>query len=343
MQATPIDLTNCDSEPIHIPGSIQPHGVLIVLRRQDLTICQVSGNTADMLGLAPARLLEQPIEALLPEKEHVNYRQSLLNEVTESKPLYLFSVRTREIDDVFDAIAHRIGSHILLELEPSPAARDLSAPDLYRLLQSSVAKLQQAGSVARLCHVCAEQVRRVSGFDRVMVYRFDEEWNGEVVAEDKREDLEPFLGLHYPASDIPRQARELYTKNWLRFIADRDYVPSPIHPQNNPDTGEPLDMSFSVLRSVSPIHIQYLKNMGVGASMSVSLMKDSKLWGLIACHHYSPRQVPYDVRTACELLGQMMSPHLSSAEERQLALYREKLRDVREGMLANLEKFEDEA
>jgi light-regulated signal transduction histidine kinase (bacteriophytochrome)/CheY-like chemotaxis protein len=343
MQPTPIDLSNCDQEPIHIPGLIQPHGALIVLRRHDLTICQVSSNTTNILGLAPARLLQQPVEALLPEKEQVNYRQSLLNDVTESKPLYLFSVRTREIDDVFDAIAHRSGNCILLELEPSSTERDLTAPDLYRLVQTSVAKLQQAASVARLCHVCAEQVRRVSGFDRVMVYRFDEEWNGEIVAEDKREDLEPFLGLHYPASDIPKQARELYTKNWLRFIANRDYVPTPIIPANNPDTGEPLDLSFSVLRSVSPIHLEYLKNMGVGASMSVSLMKDGKLWGLIACHHYSPRHVPYDVRTACELLGQMMSPHLSSAEERQLVIYREKLRDVREGMLANLERLEDEA
>jgi light-regulated signal transduction histidine kinase (bacteriophytochrome) len=146
-----------------------------------------------------------------------------------------------------------------------------------------------------------------------MVYRFDPEWNGQVIAEEKRNDLEPFLGLHYPASDIPKQARELYTKNWLRFIADRDYTPSPLVPALL-SHGQPLDLSFSVLRSVSPIHLEYLRNMGVGASMSLSLVSRGKLWGLIACHHYSPRRVPYPVRTACELLAQVMSLQVAERE-----------------------------
>uniref|UniRef100_UPI000F872503 GAF domain-containing protein n=1 Tax=Staphylococcus aureus TaxID=1280 RepID=UPI000F872503 len=144
-----------------------------------------------------------------------------------------------------------------------------------------------------LCDKMAFHVRQITGFDRVMVYRFDDMWNGSVVSEQRRDDIEPFLGLHYPAADIPKQARELYTKNSLRFIAVRDYEPVAMVPPLDPLSGAPLDMSYCVLRSVSPIHIQYLRNMGVSASMSISLLREGKLWGLVACHHYSPRRVPY--------------------------------------------------
>lgn len=183
--------------------------------------------------------------------------------------------------------------------------------------------MQQAPNVQALCEQCARHVRRISGFDRVMVYRFDSEWNGQVIAEEKCDDLEPFLGLHYPASDVPQQARDLYTKNWLRFITDRDYRPAAIVPDAGPEADEPLDLSYSVMRSVSPIHLDYLRNMGVRGSMSVSLVRNGRLWGLIACHHYTPRFVPYDVRTACELLGQVMSLSIADAEHRELRDYRD--------------------
>jgi light-regulated signal transduction histidine kinase (bacteriophytochrome) len=178
-----------------------------------------------------------------------------------------------------------------------------------------VVRLQSARDAASLAQIAAEQVRALTGFDRVMVYRFDAEWNGEVVAESKREDLEPFLGLHYPASDIPAQARRLYTINWLRFIADVGYRPSPLVPRADPETGAPLDLGHAALRSVSPIHIEYLKNMGVAASMSVSLVIDGALAGLIACHHYSgPWLVPYRVRDTVEFLGQALSWQLRVLE-----------------------------
>ncbi len=154
-------------------------------------------------------------------------------------------------------------------------------------------------------------MRELTGFDRVMVYRYDAEYNGEVVAEAKRDDLNSFLGLHYPASDIPAQARALYEKNWIRIIDDIGYTPSPLVPQENPTTGRPTDLTHSTLRSVSPIHIEYLKNMGVGASMSISLVRDGRLWGLIACHHYSGAHLPpYGVRAAAEFLGSTLSLRL---------------------------------
>ena len=163
-------------------------------------------------------------------------------------------------------------------------------------------------TVAGLAQALAAQIRNLTGHDRVMVYRFDQDWNGEVIAEDRREDLEPFLGLHYPASDIPAQARRLYATSWTRVIADVAYEPSPLVPAATAGPAEPLDLSLAVLRSVSPIHIEYLTNMGVRASMSVSLIQDGRLWGLVACHHYSgPRCPSHDARSAAEFVGQAAS------------------------------------
>src|SRR6185436_8095552 len=184
-------------------------------------------------------------------------------------------------------------------------------------MRQSVRRLQDAATLAELFDIAAREVRSLTGFDRVMVYRFDRDWNGEVVAEARLDSLEPFLGLHYPAADIPAQARRLYTLNWLRIITDVSYRPSRLVPEVEPDSGAPLDLSFSVLRSVSPIHIEYLRNMGVTASMSVSLIRDGVLAGLIACHHYSgPHPVSFVVRDTAEFLGQTLSWHVASFEAR---------------------------
>jgi light-regulated signal transduction histidine kinase (bacteriophytochrome)/ActR/RegA family two-component response regulator len=347
MSETTIDLSTCENEPIHIPGSVQPHGVLFVLRGEGLEICQASANAAAVIGHAPEQLLGKPVTSIMYEvgsggASHIELAP-LLARLSETRPLYLFTMGVRGCAKPFDAIAHRSGEFVVLELEPAHVARSMTIPDLYGLVQNAIVRLRETAerSLQQLYEACVDEVRAMSGFDRVMLYRFDADWNGEVVAERRREDLEPFLGLHYPASDIPPQARRLYTKNWLRFIPDRDYVPAPLTPANNPVTGGPLDMSYCVLRSVSPVHIQYLRNMGVGASMSVSILRDGKLWGLIACHHYSPRHVPYDVRTACELLAQLMSPHLAEAEDRDLTAYAARLDEVRRTLVTNLEHSED--
>jgi two-component system, chemotaxis family, sensor kinase Cph1 len=179
-----------------------------------------------------------------------------------------------------------------------------------------VGELNRATSLQELYDVTAQAVRELTGFDRVMVYRYDADYNGEVVAEAKAEELNSFLGLHYPASDIPAQARALYEKNWIRLISDVGYRPVPLRPALVPSTGLPLDMTFSTLRSVSPIHVEYLQNMGVRASMSVSLLRDDRLWGLIACHHYSgPHAPPYATRAAAEFLGSTLSLRLVDRAE----------------------------
>ena len=212
----------------------------------------------------------------------------------------------------FDAVLRREPDGVLLvELEIAYGERPFSFPNTYQAVRSSVEDLNRATTLADLYDTAARAVRDLTGFDRVMVYRYDEDYNGEVVAEAKREELNSFLGLHYPSTDIPAQARALYEKNWIRLISDVGYTPAPLVPAIDPATGTPLDLTYATLRSVSPIHVEYLQNMGVHASMSISLLRHGRLWGLIACHHYAgPHLPPFGTRAAAEFLGSTLSLRL---------------------------------
>lgn len=307
----PVTLANCESEPIHIPGAIQPHGALLACDAE-LRILQVSANLERFFQVTPDAAIGMQMGELLDDESGERLKQiSILPRLREANPFRLTSKR----GDAFDAVAHRSGTTFVVELEPSDAPRTESIGGFDARLRSSVLRLQNASNVQQLTETAAEEVRTLTGFDRVMVYRFDTDWNGEVVAESKREDLESFLGWHYPASDIPAQARRLYTVNWLRFIVDAAYTPSRLVPPRAAGATEPLDLSHSILRSVSPIHIEYLQNMGVRASMSISLVIDGQLAGLIACHHYSgPRLVPLKIRDTAEYLGYALSWQLKVME-----------------------------
>ena len=293
------DLSTCDREPIHIPGAIQPHGILIALD-DELRAVMVSANVRDMLGVAPEAAIGRRLADLIGA--------SAADQVAARAPYDEVGEPVVAIvgDELCDVRVHRSGPRVVVEVEPV----GVSGPSAmsYQSARGAMARLGAATTLDDLVDRLAQEVRAVLGFDRVMVYRFDEDWNGEVVAEVRREDLNPFMGLHYPASDIPAQARRLYTVNWTRLIADIGYRPVPLHPVYDPADGYPLDLSHSTLRSVSPIHIEYLSNMGVTASMSVSLVIDDQLWGLIACHHYSgPHRPSHDARAAAEFLGQIAS------------------------------------
>jgi chemotaxis family two-component system sensor kinase Cph1 len=307
-----IDLSDCAKEPIHIPGSIQPHGVLFALSEPELTVTQVSANTASLLGRQAELLLGHSLADLLDRASLGPLTEALRShQLQESNPLPI-TVGPR----TFDGIVHRHQGATLLELEPISPAEEHHAWPLHRLLQRAIARLQAAKNLRELCDSAAAEVRRLTGFERVMVYRFDEDEHGEVLAEDTLEGLDPYLGHHYPASDIPQQARQLYLRNWLRIIPDREYRPVPIVPSLRPDSQQPLDLSFSVLRSVSPIHIEYMRNLGVRASMSISLVHRGRLWGLISCaNHSSPRYVPYALRIACELIGRITSQLIGATGE----------------------------
>ncbi len=310
---TPIDLDNCAREPIHIPGSIQPRGVLVVLREPAFVIRQVSANVAELLGRAVDEVLGQHLSALIgiDQAARVQQAASTFGELRQRNPLECHVEVNGDVR-AFDAILRREpGGVLLVELEIAYGERPFSFPNTYQAVRSSVEELNQATTLTELYNTTARAVRDLTGFDRVMVYRYDAHYNGEVVAEAKRDDLNPFLGLHYPSTDIPAQARALYEKNWIRLISDVDYTPTPLVPAVDPETGTPLDLTYATLRSVSPIHIEYLQNMGVHASMSISLLRRGKLWGLIACHHYSgPHLPPFGTRAAAEFLGSTLSLRL---------------------------------
>ncbi|HLL84025.1 MAG TPA: GAF domain-containing protein, partial [Longimicrobium sp.] len=240
----------------------------------------------------------------------------------------------------FDGIVSRHAGTALLELEPLTAPRDDGAA-IHRALNQAVVRMRAAPDVLSLCQVAATEVRRLTGFDRAFIYRFDAEGNGEVLAEAKEPGLDSYVGLHYPASDIPKQARELYKLNTTRVIADRSALPVPLQPETNPDTGAPLDMSLSVLRAVSPVHLEYMRNLGVEASMSISLLQEEKLWGLLSCNHREARRVPCALRSACELLGRILSLELRAREEREAAWARARLPKVQRQLAQALRQGDD--
>jgi two-component system, chemotaxis family, sensor kinase Cph1 len=324
-----VDITNCDKEPIHIPGSIQPHGVLLGLKEPELTILQVSNNTFSFFGLQPEELLNQPLSRLL-EAEQINFLHDCLfqEDLQLVNPIELSISSGDGFITLFDGIIHRSNEILILELEPLKIAKNHNFFNLYHSVKLAMSKLQGANTVTELSQIIVQQVKKLNGFDRVMLYRFDENWDGVIIAEDKVEHLTPYLGLHYPASDIPKQARQLYCQNWLRLIPDVDYQAAAIIPAENPLNKQPLDLSGSVLRSVSPLHVEYLHNMGVTASMSISIIKNKQLWGLIACHHETPKYVPYEIRNACEFLGQMTSLELAAKEDSEDSEYKIYLKSV---------------
>lgn len=309
------DLTNCDREPIHIPGAIQPHGVLLAVDADLRDVVMASANAGAMLGVADDAVLGASLTDLLGEEAVASVRDSVEGDRAEVLHLRLehLAARGATMPTYVDAAVHRSGGRVVVELEGADPHDE--ALRHYRTARGAMQRLARTASVVELAEGLVGEIADLTGFDRVMVYRFDEDWNGEVVAERRRADLNPFLGLHYPSTDIPAQARRLYTVNWIRLIADISYTPVAIQPVLDPDSGEPLDLSHSTLRSVSPIHIEYLSNMGVTASMSVSLVVDGELWGLIACHHYSgPHVLSLDVRSASEFLGQVASQLVAERE-----------------------------
>ncbi|MDY3555643.1 ATP-binding protein [Gemmata sp. JC717] len=334
-----VDLANCDREPIHIPGRVQPHGILLALSEPDLVIEQASANAAGHFGAAAEHL----VGSRLLDHVHPDGRGPLRDalsapDLRDRNPLQL------PLPGVtFDGVAHRHDGVLVLELEnPRPPGTAARAADHSRALQRAMTRLQDAGTFREFCQVAAAEARAIGGFDRATIYRFDAAWNGEVVGEDKRADLTPLDGLHFPASDIPEQARRLYHLNPYRLIADVGYEPVPLVPEVNPRTGRPLDLSFAVSRSVSPVHVQYLKNMDATASMSVSLMRGGRLWGLISCMHYSgAKYLPFADRAACQFLGTLVSVQIAVKEDSEGVEYRHRLQAVRERLLQRMAEEPD--
>ncbi len=327
----PVNLTNCDREPIHIPGQIQPHGILLALQEPHLEILQASQNTDEFFGISAESLIGQNLNYIFPE-EQVNIMAKSLAE-NSLADVHLFDLKIDKYGQgsvVFLSSIHRSDGILILELEPYSPTEKVSSLGYYHILQGAVSHIRSAADFSELSQRIVRQIRRITQFDRVMLYKFEADYSGVVIAEDKQSDLDSYLGLHYPASDIPSPARKLYYENWLRVIVDVNYQPVKLFPVINSLTNKPLDLSGSVLRSVSPMHIEYLHNMGVAASMSISIINENKLWGLIACHNYSPKYVDYEIRKACEFIGQFASIEILNQQEQTLSFYRQKVKSVQE-------------
>ncbi|WP_339447117.1 ATP-binding protein [Pseudomonas sp. EA_5y_Pfl2_R50] len=313
-------LANCADEPIRFPGAIQPHGLLLTLSEPGLEIIQVSANVETLLARAPQELIGQPLSALIGEAHAGAVTQALRQPAfCDAGPLHFHLNGT-----AFEGLLHRHQGVLILELEihvENFQPRNVAGinTNLGRMLQ----RLQSATTLQALYDISVKEIQAMTGYDRVLIYRFEEEGHGQVIAEASDPSMEVFNGLFFPASDIPEQARELYRTNWLRIIPDADYQPVPLVPKLRPDTQTPLDLSFATLRSVSPIHCQYMKNMGVLSSMSISLLKGDKLWGLISCGNRQPLHVPHELRSACQTIGQVLSLQISAMESLELSRQRE--------------------
>jgi len=350
-----INFTNCDREPIHIPAAIQPHGVLMVLTEPDLRIAQVSQNTHEILGIEAIELLDRPLGEFIGGDCLKLIRGCLDRNFEDINPLPIsfFCLGDRHVLN-FNGIVHRaLSGEIVLELELKADNQKSELSHFYYQIKQTLTKIQQAENLTDLCNLIVEEVQRITGFDRVMVYRFNTQGDGAVFAEAKQADQEAFLGLRYPESDIPKQAKHLYTLNWLRLLPDVHYQAVDLithqeqktkknsrqNPQKSVSTK--LDMSYCGLRAISPIHIEYLKNMGVGASMSISLMQNRQLWGLIACHHDTSKFIPYEIRTICEFLGQLMSTEIANKEANENLDYKLYLKELQGKFLEKLTQTTD--
>ncbi len=343
LQLQDINVARLEQEPIHISGKIQPHGVIFVLEEPELKILQVSKNTSTLFGIPPENMVQRNLEELLDSFQVDRLKAGLSEEnIDFINPTKVWVRKKGDDYLVFDSIVHRNpDGFLILELEPAISQESIPFLSFYHLARASINQLQETSSLRNFCQIIVEEVRKVTGFDRVMLYKFDDDGHGAVIAEEKLETMEAYLGLHYPESDIPGVARQLFSSNWIRLIPDAKSQPTEIFPAINPISQRPLDLTFSILRSASPCHIEYLHNMGVGASLTISLIKDQKLWGLIACHHQSPKYVSYELRKACEFLGRVIFSEISAREETEDYDYRMKLTYIQSALVEYMSQEEN--
>ena len=331
-----VNLTNCAREQIHIPQSIQPHGALIIINPDTFEIIQVSCNVESFFGYTYEDILKQPLQNIIGQSSIDKILGCLERNFSMINPIRVW-IQGRELN----LIIHENQGFIFLEFELIDSDYRNDFITFYNITKKVVDQMQSSASFEDLSEIIVQNIRRITGFDRVMVYRFDTDGCGHVIAEDKRENLNSFYGLRYPATDVPEPARRLYKLNYIRMIPHVDY--QWVHLPNHPVSDEPFDLSFCNLRSVSPMHVEYLKNMGVKASMSISLLKDNELWGLVACHHYQPKYIPYEIRAACEFLGKVMSLHLVAKAEQEDLIYQMSLKDRLSKLFENLSQIVDVA
>ncbi|TKK68846.1 GAF domain-containing protein [Ilyomonas limi] len=333
-----VDITNCDREPIHVPGQIQGHGYLVAVDKSNFTIQYISENLLQKVALGATALLDKTLEEFL-QKSNIQLQAISLSQLLNYASATSFegiNPVAVEIDGApYYLIAHEYNNYLIIEFESRKSNAETA---LQHYISASLSKILDGKTLRNVLQNAAEQVKTIIYYDRVMIYKFWEDGHGEVIAEAKNEDVEPFLGLHYPASDIPRQARELYKKNLTRIISDVNMPTSYIIAMNDVAAAYPLDLTLSTLRAVSPIHIQYLKNMGVTASFSVSLIAHGELWGLISCHNYTPKFIDFKAREGARLIGQILSASLEYRDDEESKEYSKMYRQSAEDLIRQMTK-----
>ncbi|WP_426178047.1 ATP-binding protein [Massilia sp. TWR1-2-2] len=333
-----LTIANCDSEPVQTPGCVQAHGALLVLRLSDLRILQASENAAAIFGQSAQQLLGQQIGTVIGAEGQRRLRNLLDQESTDCTPIYLLTLPDKCSSSngkaALDVSVHTVDGVAVLEFEATCHTLE-PKPDYYALVKTTLAKLQTSSSLQQFCDVVVNDIRALTGLDRVMVYKFHDDGHGEVLAESRRADIPSWLGLHYPAEDIPKPARAIFTKTWIRPVSDVAGPLAELVPLANPDTLKPLNMTYCVLRGVSIMYTEYLRNMGVTAALTMAIRRNDKLWGLIACHHYEgPQHIPQHIRAACEFLAQIVSLQQQATEEKEYLAYRLKIEGAHQVLLA---------
>ena len=337
--SAPLDITGCASEPIRTPGTIQPHGFMLTLSPA-LEVLQASANLGHWTGVEADAVIGRPLAEAIGAAAAARLAPDLERGTLGQRPDYLGTI-TAGNGQHFDVLAHAWDGVLIVEYESVDRAYPADFRHLYPLLSDFLARVGEHASIPALTDLAARHVRSVTGYGRVMVYQFDASGHGRVVAESIADGYDSYQGQSFPASDIPAQARALYTLSPIRLIHNADYTPAALIPGDNPLTGERNDLSFASLRSVSPVHLQYMRNMGTLASMSVSLIVKGELWGLIACHNATPLPVSVEKRNACQQLGQILALCIESREDAREMQFRLDVRRVMVEMLGSLTKGTD--
>lgn len=336
--ALDVALQACANEPIHLSGAIQPHGYLISCQLPDWSIRHVSANIERLIGATPEEMLRHSLREFITDDLIQSIAETIGFGEPGAPPQRAAVGNIGPMAHLCDISVHVADGLVHIEIEPQPRSAGERSPTV--VAQTMIARVAASEDIDDFNQRVAEQVRMLTGYDRVMVYRFRHDDAGEVVAEARDSALASYLGLRYPASDIPAQARALYLRNRIRVIPDARYVPVPILPDRDA-RGAPLDLAQMALRSVSPVHLEYLANMGVVASMSISIISGGRLWGLIACHHRVPRNVPPGIRAAADLFGLFVSMRVASREQQQAISVEESARSMRDALALRLDSASD--
>jgi light-regulated signal transduction histidine kinase (bacteriophytochrome) len=325
-------LTTCESEPVQTPGCIQAHGVLVAVRMADMAIRQISENAIEFFGLPAQGLLGASIECVIGASNVQRLQQMLKDDSLERNAVYAFTMKGAN-QQALDVCVHTLDGVLLLEFEGTGRTASVRDDDDFARLTNAVSHLQSAVGVRAFCQQVADEVRGITALDRVMVYRFHADNHGEVVAENKRSDLPAWLGLHYPEADIPKPARDIYQRIWIRPVPNAAGPLVEMTPLANPDTGQPLNMTYCALRGASVMYTEYLANMGVAASLTMPILIERELWGMIVCHHMAPTHFAHQLRSACELLSQVASLQLKATERVEQLAYRVKVDSVHQKLM----------